>query len=142
MSLPIYIVGIAVSVVILLTVLQMLRHGRLRERHAIWWLVAAVFVLLVTIFPSTLSTVSAFLGVEVPLNLSLFLAVGTLALLALQHSSELTSTEEKIRTLTEEIALLRVEVDQLVKSRDGMTPEKKKNRTSKKNGPTKTKPVG
>jgi hypothetical protein len=111
MSLPTYVVGIAVSLVILLTVLQMLRHGRLRERHAIWWLVATVIVLVVTIFPSTLIAVSAFLGVEVPLNLSLFLAVGVLALLALQHSSELTSVEDKVRTLTEEIALLRAEFE-------------------------------
>jgi hypothetical protein len=111
MSLPIYVVGIAVSLVILLTVIQMLRHGRLRERHAIWWLIAAVVVLIITIFPSTLTTVSSFLGVEVPLNLSLFLAVGVLALLALQHSSELTSLEDKVRTLTEEIALLRADFE-------------------------------
>jgi hypothetical protein len=111
MSLPIYAVGIAVSLIILLTVLQMLRHGRLRERHAIWWLIAAVFVLIITIFPSTLAAVSSFLGVEVPLNLSLFLAVGVLALLALQHSSELTSLEDTVRTLTEEIALLRADFE-------------------------------
>jgi len=132
MSLPIYVVGIAVSLVILLTVVQMLRHGRLRERHAIWWLIAAVIVLLITIFPSTLAAVSAFLGVEVPLNLSLFLAVGVLALLALQHSSELTGLEEKVRTLTEEIALLRAEVDHIVKPREGSAPEEK--RSSRKAG--------
>lgn len=125
MSLPIYAVGIAVSLIILLTVVQMLRHGRLRERHAIWWLIAAVLVLIVTIFPVTLSSVSAFLGVEVPLNLSLFLAVGVLALLALQLSAELTGLEDKVRTLTEEIALLRADLDQIVKPREGSAPDKK-----------------
>lgn len=106
MSLWTYLTGILVALVILVTVVQMMRHGRLRERHAIWWLVGGVVILVITIFPATLTFVARILGVAVPINLSLFLAVGVLALLALQHSSEITSHEKKLRVLTEEVALL------------------------------------
>lgn len=102
-----YLTGILVALVILVTVVQMMRHGRLRERHAIWWLVGGVGILIITIFPATLGFMARLLGVAVPINLSLFLAVGVLALLALQHSSEITSHEKKLRVLTEEVALLK-----------------------------------
>ena len=112
MSLWTYLTGILVALVILVTVVQMMRHGRLRERHAIWWLVGGVLILIVTIFPATLEFVAGVLGVAIPINLSLFLAVGVLALLALQHSSEITSHEKKLRVLTEEVALLKQRLEE------------------------------
>jgi hypothetical protein len=112
MSLWTYLTGILVALVILVTVVQMMRHGRLRERHAIWWLVGGILILIVTIFPATLEFVAGVLGVAIPINLSLFLAVGVLALLALQHCSEITSHEKKLRVLTEEVALLKQRLEE------------------------------
>lgn len=118
MTLWTYLTGIVVALVILITVIQMMRHGRLRERHAIWWLISSVVILIITIFPATLTFVAHLLGVAVPINLSLFLAVGVLALLALQHSAEITAHEKELRILTEEVALLKQKLESSSKPSD------------------------
>ena len=49
MSITSYIFGICAAVLTLLVVIEMLRRRRLRERHAIWWLIAGVLALIVGI---------------------------------------------------------------------------------------------
>jgi hypothetical protein len=105
MSVSSYIFGIAVAVVILVAVVELLRRRLLRERHAIWWLVAGVAALVFGLFPPALNWVSRLLGVEIPTNLIFFLSIATLFLVGLQHSAELTRLESKTRTLAEQIAL-------------------------------------
>ena len=47
-----------------------------------------------------------------PANLLFFVSAIVILVLTLQHSSELSRLEERTRTLAEELALLRLEVDQ------------------------------
>jgi hypothetical protein len=82
-------------------VVELLRRHRLRERHAIWWLVAGFLALIVGVFPSALQWAAALIGIEVPLNLVFFVSIATLFLVCLQHSAELTRLEEKTRRLAE-----------------------------------------
>ncbi|MBN2177352.1 MAG: DUF2304 domain-containing protein [Demequinaceae bacterium] len=101
-----YIFAIAMAVLVLFVVIHLLRRRRLRERHAIWWMVAALLALLAGVFPGAVVRVSSFLGIEVPLNLLFFTSIAILFLINLQHASELTSLEEKTRILAERVALL------------------------------------
>lgn len=109
MSLASYIFGIVAALLILIVVIELLRRGRLRERHAIWWLVAGVLALIAGIFPQTLEWASRLVGVELPVNLVFFVSIAILFLVALQASSELTRLEAKTRTLAERVAILELE---------------------------------
>ena len=100
-----YIFGIISAASVLVVVVELLRRRRLRERHALWWLVAGALALIVGIFPSTLKWAAGFLGFELPINLVFFVSIGILVLVALQHSSELTRLESKTRILAEQTAL-------------------------------------
>lgn len=100
-----YIFGILVAVITLGVVIELLRRRQLRERHALWWLVAGVLALIVGIFPATLAWAARLVGVELPLNLTFFVSIAILFLVCLQHSSELTRLESKTRTLAELLAL-------------------------------------
>lgn len=113
MTVTSYIFGIASAVLILVVVIELLRRGHLRERHAMWWLFAGVLALIVGVFPSTLEWAATVIGIEVPLNLVLFVSIAILFLVCLQHSSELTVLEEKTRTLAERVALLELELRRL-----------------------------
>lgn len=110
MSLASYIFGIVAALLILIVVIELLRRGRLRERHAIWWLVAGVLALIAGIFPQTLEWASRLVGVELPVNLVFFVSIAILFLVALQASSELTRLEAKTRTLAERVAILELEL--------------------------------
>jgi len=104
-----YIFGILSAALILVVVIELLRRRHLRERHAVWWLIAGVLALIAGVFPSTLVWVSGLLGVEVPTNLVFFVGIAILFLVCLQHSSELTKLESKTRTLAERVALLELD---------------------------------
>lgn len=108
-----YVLGIVASVLVLVVVIELLRRRRLRERHAIWWFVAGVLALIVSVFPGTLLWGSKLIGVEVPTNLIFFVSIAILFLVCLQASAELTELESKTRRLAEQTALLELRIEQL-----------------------------
>src|SRR6187402_2513902 len=103
MSIASYIFGILAALATLFVVIEMLRRRRLRERHAIWWIVAGTFALIAGVFPSTLAWAAGLVGITVPINLVFFVSIAILFLVCLQHSSELTQLESKTRTLAERV---------------------------------------
>jgi len=112
-----YIFGIVAAVLALAVVIELLRRHSLRERHAIWWLVAGVLALVVGVFPGTLVWAAGLLGVEVPTNLVFFVSIAILFFVCLQHSAELTVLESKTRVLAEQSALLELRIRQLENDR-------------------------
>lgn len=106
------VLGIVGAVVIIATLFEMLRRHRLREKYAVIWFCIALGTLLVGVFPPVLSAATDLLGLEVPSNLLFFVASVVLLGLTLQHSYELGRLEERVRTLAEESALLRLRLDQ------------------------------
>jgi hypothetical protein len=105
MSVASYIFGILSALLVLVVVIEMLRRGRLRERHAVWWIVAGVLALIFGVFPQVLTWAANLVGVEVPTNLVFFVSVFILFLVCLQQSAELTDLEYKTRVLAEQSAL-------------------------------------
>ena len=108
-----YILGIVASILVLVVVVELLRRRRLRERHAIWWFVAGLLALIVSVFPSSLVWLSGVLGVAVPTNLIFFVSIAILFLVCLQASAELTELESKTRRLAEQSALLELRIESL-----------------------------
>lgn len=113
MSLTSYIFGIASAVVTLIVVIELLRRRQLRERHAIWWLIAGVLALVIGVFPATLTWAADLVGIGIPTNLVFFVSIAILVLVCLQHSAELTELESKTRVLSEQIALQDLRIQQL-----------------------------
>lgn len=114
-----HLIGIGAAVVSLIVVVEMLRRRQLRERHAIWWLIAGTLALVIGIFPSVLDAVSHFVGIELPVNLIFFVSIAVLFFVCIQNSSELTSLEEKTRILAEETALLKLRLAELENATTG-----------------------
>lgn len=113
MSTTSYILGIGAALITLSVVIEMLRRRRLRERHAVWWLVAGTLALIIGIFPGTLDWAADLAGVVVPINLVFFLSVVILFLVSIQHSSELTKLDDQTRTLAEHSSLLDLRIREL-----------------------------
>lgn len=104
------ILGLVGALGILLTLFELLRRQRLREKYAVIWFVISVGAIVTAVAPSLLTSLSSLIGVEVPANLVFFVATLVLLGLTLQHSVELGRAEEHVRTLAEEVALLRLEI--------------------------------
>jgi hypothetical protein len=107
------LLGLLGALTILITLFEMMRRHRLREKYAVIWFVLAVGAVTVALVPSLLVAISDALGLQVPSNLVFFVASLVLLGLSLQYSFELGRGEDRVRTLAEEVALLRLRVEQL-----------------------------
>lgn len=118
-----YAFGIAAAVLVLLAIIELLRKGTLRERHAGWWFVGGLLAVVIAVFPQTLTWLSRALGIAVPINLVFFVSIGLLFLVSLQYGAELTRIESRIRDLGEQSAFLteRIRVLERQKTTDSGT---------------------
>ncbi|UNK69733.1 DUF2304 domain-containing protein [Microbacterium sp. H1-D42] len=121
MSTITYIFGVVAAVLALIAIIELMRRGTLRERHAGWWFVGGVMALVIAVFPQTLGWAAAALGIVVPINLVFFVAIALLFLVSLQYGAELTRTEEKMRVLAEQSAFHERRIAQLEKRLGGST---------------------
>lgn len=108
-----YFLALATCVVVAVVLLMLMRTRRIKEKYAAVWLVLAVAVCVIGLFPETVSSIASLVGVATASNLLFASALAVLFGVCIQLSVELSSTEEKARTLTEEIALLRLDLDRL-----------------------------
>ena len=105
------ILGTVASIIIIITLFEMLRRHRLREKYALIWFLIALGALVTSLAPRTVATLAEALGVALPVNLLFFLGSLVLLAMSLQHSYELGRLEERTRTLAEEVALLRLQAE-------------------------------
>ncbi|WP_081997013.1 DUF2304 domain-containing protein [Microbacterium sp. ZOR0019] len=101
-----YTFGIVAALVALFAIVELMRKGTLRERHAVWWFFGGLFALVIAVFPQTLTWAAKLLGVAVPSNLVFFVAIGLLFLVSLQYGAELTRIEARMRNLSEHAAFV------------------------------------
>ncbi|GAT72636.1 hypothetical protein MHM582_1112 [Microbacterium sp. HM58-2] len=99
-----YIFGIIVALLALFAIIELMRKGTLRERHALWWFIGGLLALTIAVFPQTLTWASKVIGVAVPSNLVFFVAIALLFLVSLQYGAELTRIEARMRSLSEQAA--------------------------------------
>lgn len=105
--------GIAFAIIVVTLIVVLLLRRQLREKYAILWLLIGVAILVLSVFPSLLVGLSAFLGVAVPSNLIFALSIVLLVGVTLHLSWELSQAEDEIRRVAEEVTILRSAVEDL-----------------------------
>jgi len=103
-----YFFALALSLTVILFLVNLMRKRRLREKYAILWIVLAALVIIIGAFPELVIALTRLVGVELPVNLVFAVALVFLLIVCIHLSTEITAIEEKTRTLTEELALLRL----------------------------------
>ncbi|MCZ7374213.1 MULTISPECIES: DUF2304 domain-containing protein [Micromonospora] len=93
------------------TIVELLRRRQLREKYGMLWLAVLVVVIPLSLFPRLLDNVAELLGVASGVSLVLFLGIVFLLLVCVHLSWEVSALEEETRTLAEDFALLRAQID-------------------------------
>lgn len=121
-----YAFGILAALLALVAIVELMRRGTLRERHAVWWFVGGALALILAVFPQALTWAARLVGIALPVNLVFFVAIGLLFLVSLQYGAELTRIEEKMRALAEQTAFNAQRIEELqarLGERDAADPE-------------------
>lgn len=117
-----YLFAVALGLAILALVVQLLRTRRIREKYAAIWIVVALGICLLAVFPHLAFRLADLVGVKTPVNLLFAVAALVLLAVCLQLSGETSTLEEKTRSLAEEVALLRLAVRRLQASDSPAAP--------------------
>ena len=105
------------ALAIVALVIEMLRRKKLREKYAVLWLVVGVATLVLAAFPRLLNIVAEYVGVQIPSNLLFAMSILMLLGVCLHLSWEISVVEDETRTLAEEVAILRTQVESLEQHR-------------------------
>jgi hypothetical protein len=108
---PQQILSIVLSVIVLIVVLLLLRSYFLPEKYAVTWLLAAIVVLVLAVFPGILNSVAAFFGIPQPINLLFVGGFFVILLLLMQLSLDLARTRDELRRAIQKLALQAEERD-------------------------------
>ena len=95
-----------------LFILRLVGRRQLGSKYALLWLAIGVLVLPLALFPHVLVTISDWFGVAYAPTTFLLFAIGFLLLIVIHLSRELSQVEINLRTVAEELALLRASVQQ------------------------------
>lgn len=102
-----------IAVAVLVTVIVLIRSRLLREKYAALWMLVGLLVVVLALFPRVLEVLSRAVGVAVPSNLLFVFAILLLLGVALHLSLEVSRLDEETRVLSEESAILRLQVERL-----------------------------
>lgn len=106
-----YLFALGLCLVLIFALVQLLRRRRIKEQYAALWIVVALGVAIIGAIPAIPIWLARVVGVEVPANLLFAVALVVLLLVCIQLSIGVSALEEKTRTLAEELALLRLDVE-------------------------------
>lgn len=111
MSIRAQLVLIATTLVSLVFILRLVRYRQLRGKYAILWGMVGIAIGIFAIVPGVLVPVSRAIGIAYEPATFFFAAIAFLFLVVVHFSWELSRLEERSRSLAEEIALLRAELE-------------------------------
>lgn len=106
-----YLFAVVLSALLVILLIQLLRRRRIKEKYAGLWIAVALGVVILGAFPNLAVKVARLVGVELPANLVFASALVVLLIVCVQLSIGVSALDERVRTLTEEVALLRLHVD-------------------------------
>lgn len=106
MQLKVQILALLTSLAMLILILRLVYERRLREEHALLWLLGAATILGLAAFGGTLTRVASFLGIDYAPSL-LFAVGGVFVLLILlSQTVAISSLARKNHDLTQKVAIL------------------------------------
>jgi hypothetical protein len=107
------LVALAVSIVLLGTVLELVRRRRLIEEYSFLWISFSLILLVLSSRREILHSIAGWLGVFYPPIILVMLLIVMFSVASLWHSVIVSRHRQQIERLTEETALLSAEIREI-----------------------------
>lgn len=99
------IILILASLTTTLYILKRIRHAKLQIEYAIFWLIFAGMLLIISIFPNLMIMLTRAVGMQSPINCVFLLVIFTLMIKLFMQTIEHSQLEDKLKQLTQRLAL-------------------------------------
>ncbi len=112
------LVAIAVSLILLLATVHLIRKHKLREQYALLWLIASIAILLLSAFGGIVDFLASFFNVSYSPTLPLVAGLLFAPMVLLTQSVALSNQRDQSRDMAQQIALLEFRLKEL-EAREG-----------------------
>ena len=108
-SLTLQIILIVASVLFLAFIINLVRTRKLSLQYALVWLLMGLFLTLIAIFPGILFGITDLLTIKEPVNTIFLITIFFLLIILLSFTISISKHNERIKKLTQELAILKEE---------------------------------
>lgn len=105
MGLILRLILIVASLITTLYILRRIRHAKLQIEYAIFWLIFAGMLLVISIFPNLMIQLTRAVGMQSPINCVFLLVIFTLMIKLFMQTIEHSQLEDKLKQLTQRLAI-------------------------------------
>lgn len=105
--------AIALSILLLLFVLELVRKGMLKERYSILWITASLVLLVLSLWKDLLDRIAKMVGIFYSPSLLFLVAFIFLLLIVLHFSIVISIMRDKNKKLAQEIGLLNLKIEKI-----------------------------
>lgn len=105
MSLVLRIVLIIASLLTTIYIMKKIRNSKAQIEDSIFWILFALMLIVISIFPQIPSAISRLLGIAAPVNFLFLFMIFVLLVKIFSMSLKISALETRLRNLTQEIAI-------------------------------------
>lgn len=98
---------IIIAIICILFIMSSVRKGKFSVKESFFWMLAALIMLLLSIFPYSINSIAKFFGVSYPPTLLLVFCCVFLIYINFRNSKKIAEQNEKIIELAQNVSLLR-----------------------------------
>jgi hypothetical protein len=106
-------IGLAISVLLLLIVLELVRRRKLAEEYSFVWIAFAAALVALSLHRSVLDRIALWLGIYYPPTVLLLVLIGMVFIASLGFSVVVSRQRKQISRLIEDTAMLDAEIQEL-----------------------------
>ncbi len=99
--------AIAISVLICVVIVDLVRRRRLKEEYSLLWLVTGILLFILAMWYDLLKAITAFIGAVMTSSTLFFFGIIFLILINLHFSIRISELTDKVKNLVQELALVK-----------------------------------
>ena len=103
---------IILAIIFIIYIIHNIRKYNFSIKESFFWVLGCIIVLLLSIFPKSIDFFASKIGVSYPPSLLFTLCILFLIFINFKNNKEISIHQEKITTLSQEVAILRGEINE------------------------------
>jgi len=113
-----------IIVILFIFFINMLRKQKLDLKYCLVWIFALLGIAVLCIFPGLLDSLSNLLGIDVPVNTLFLVGIAFLALICISLTIVVSRLSDRLRKLTQNIAIFEIESGKKISDIKGVSENK------------------
>lgn len=122
MNARLQMIMVVASLIFLFYIVMMLRNRKIELKYTLAWLFAGLCLILVAVFPGLLRLLSDLLNIIEPVNTLFLFIIFFLLLILFTLTIALSRNANRVKTLTQEIGILKMELEKLREKKEQDRP--------------------